>query len=255
MSRCRAFACAAVAWILGLALAGCAGAPVNPVESAWTPGESWWQAAVVSGGHLEAADGSKRFVGASHAKNLHEAAREVGKRSPIAAALALVDAPGPNAYAAVVNGRPVIAVTLGFLDLLGGDRDALATTLGHELAHLHFGHSETRRERHQTAQGASRILGTLLGLAGVPMGGTLANVGVTAVVRSFTRDEERAADAQGLEWATAAGFSACGSARTVRALQASGGGAVIPFLATHPGDDERVERANEVSLRLTGKAC
>lgn len=240
---------------LALLLAGCASTSGDPVASAWIPEDAWWQAAAINGGHLEAPDGSARFLPPLHAKNLYEVSKAIGRHAPIAASLALVGNESPNAYASVVGGRPVIAVNLSFLELLGEDRDALATTLGHEIAHIHFGHGEIRKERHLATQGVSRILGTLLGMAGVPMGGTLANVGVTAVARVFTRDEERAADAQGLEWATAAGFSACGSMRTMQALRAAGGGVGIPFLATHPGDEERIERANEVALRLTGKPC
>ena len=238
-----------------LLLAGCASTSGDPVASAWVPEDGWWQEAAVNGGHLEAPDGSARFLRPLHAKNLYEVSKAIGRHAPIAASLALVGNESPNAYASVVGGRPVIAVSLSFLELLGEDRDALATTLGHEIAHIHFGHGAIRKERLLATQGASQILGTLLGLAGVPLGGTLANVGVTAVARLFTRDEERAADAKGLDWATAAGFSACGSVRTMLALQAAGGGRGIPFLATHPGDEERIERANEVALRLTGKVC
>jgi len=63
------------------------------------------------------------------------------------------------------------------------------------------------------------VLGAILGVAGVPMGSTIANVGIVMVATAYSRDEEREADELGLQWAMAAGYSACGSARTMRMLK------------------------------------
>lgn len=238
-----------------LLLASCATAPKSPVRSAWVPDDGWWTAAAIGGGNLRAKDSKVTHVAPAHAKNLREAYTAIAKQSGMSPSLALVESDSPNAFATSHQGRPMIAVTLDLLEALGNDRDALAATLGHEIAHIYYHHGTARQERATAAQGASHALGTFLGLVGVPFGGTIASVGVTAVTTSFSRDEEREADAKGLEWATAAGYNACGSARTIRLLQAKGGGAGIPFLSTHPGYEERIERANALSTKLTGKGC
>jgi len=241
--------------LLILFLAGCASAPQSPIKSGWTPDDNWWSAASIRGGTLKVKDGSTRSVSAANAKNLYEVQKEIQKQSFLTTRLALVETDSPNAFATTIAGQPTIAVSLDFLDALGSDRDALATTLGHEIAHLYYRHGAIRQERNEAAKGASQVLGTILGLAGVPLGGTIANVGVTAVTTSFSRDEEREADTKGLQWATAAGFSACGSARTIAMLQSKSSGGGIPFLSTHPGYEERIARAGEASMRLTGKGC
>jgi len=133
--------------------------------------------------------------------------------------------------------------------------DAIAVTMGHEFAHLHLGHSgAARKEREDTARGVSNVLGTILNIAGVPFGGTIASVGVTAVARSFTRDEERAADELGLKWATGAGFDVCGKARAVRMYQSMRSGVDIPFLSTHPSYGERSDLANDIRCAPRGAA-
>jgi len=174
-----------------------------------------------------------------------------------AAVLGLADMDAPNAFAFYRQGRPVVAISLSWLDQLGQDVDALATTIGHELAHLYLGHTGTaRQERENTAQGASQIVGTALSLAGVPMAGAIANVGAIAVARSFSRDEERAADDYGIRWAVAAGYDPCGRARTMRMYQRLRAGTVeIPFLSTHPGAAERSELADAYSLKTTNRPC
>lgn len=149
----------------------------------------------------------------------------------------------------------MVAFTLSFVNALGDDKDGIASVMGHELAHLHLRHGAARKERHENAKAASNVLGTVLNLAGVPLGGTIAGLGVGAVTASFSRDEEREADELGNKWATSAGFDACGGARSMRVLKQQAKTAPIPFLATHPGHDERIERANALSLKTNGRGC
>ena len=190
-------------------------------------------------------------------RNVVNVKERVEQASGTRAELGLVDTDQPNAFAFNHQGRSVIVISLSWLDRLGHDSDALATTIGHELAHLHLGHTgAARKEREETARGASHLLGTLLSLAGVPMGGTIASIGVTAIARSFTRDEERAADDAGIRWAVAAGYDACGKARVVKMYQEMRSGAVdIPFLSTHPSYGERSDLANEFSQKAKGRDC
>ncbi|HWH49194.1 MAG TPA: M48 family metalloprotease [Burkholderiales bacterium] len=239
-------------------LPACASQPQDPVKAFWLPASQEAWSNVPPGGYsLVRRDGSRRTVSESVLRNVVVAKRDLEQISGVHADLGLADMDAPNAFAFYRQGRPVVAISLSWLDQLGQDVDALATTIGHELAHLYLGHTGTaRQERENTAQGASQIVGTALSLAGVPMAGAIANVGAIAVARSFSRDEERAADDYGIRWAVAAGYDPCGRARTMRMYQRLRAGTVeIPFLSTHPGAAERSELADAYSLKTTNRPC
>lgn len=85
------------------------------------------------------------------------------------------------------------------------------------------------------------VLGVVLGAAGVPLGGTLANVATTAVATVYTRDEERDADKLGLEYARRAGYDPRGAVRAWERMMSASRPFSIPFLSTHPPSDERLE--------------
>lgn len=220
-------------------LAGCAIAPIAPSETAWAPDEDWWAEAGRSGGRFVGKDGSILRVKAEHARNLREVAGRIREQSAIAAQIAFVDAAELNAYAIQAGGVRQIAISLPLLDAIGDDRDALATTIGHEAAHMHYGHEAARKVRGQ-----------------LTMGDPAAIAGILTVNTSFSRYEEREADLKGMEWAVAAGFSPCGSARTMRVIGAHDAApGENAFLSMHPGHGERIERANDLSRRLGGRAC
>ena len=226
--------------LLALLLSGCAATREDPPDSrSWTPDQAWWIAAGDSGGELLTPTGSIRRVDAVHARNLYEVSRKIREQSGVAADIVLVDSRVLNAFATEVEGERRIALTLEFLQAIGDDRDALATSIGHEAAHLYYRHAATRKKRNQP------IIGTASAIAGI-----------IAVDTSFSRYEEREADVKGMEWAVAAGFSPCGSARTLRMLEARARvTGSDPFLATHPDHGERIARANALSRKLTGSGC
>ena len=229
--------------LLALLLGGCASTPSSLAEPAWIPDEDWWAAAMESGGTVVSRDGSARFVRALHARNLYETSRRIREQSAIAASIALVDSDDLNAFSAESGGRRIVTLTLALLEAIGDDRDALATTIGHEVAHLYYGHGGARSERNAPAQTIAYVLGTIA--AGIPMSGT---AGTIAVNTSFSRYEEREADLKGMEWAMSAGFSPCGSARTMRILRTRNGpSGESPWLSTHPGHEERIGRAIAMS--------
>jgi predicted Zn-dependent protease len=243
----------------GLALvffvAGCASAPRPEPMLAWTPPPEWWRASSASGGRLVEKDGTAHRLTAVQVRNLAAAHEKLARQSGIEARLAIVKAKHVNAFATYRQGAAVVGFTLPFIEAMGEDADAIASVMGHELAHLRLEHGAARKQRHEQASGASNVVGTLLGIAGVPFGGLIAGFGATAVVAAFSRDEEREADELGNQWAVGAGFDPCGGARSMRVLQAKSRAASIPFLSTHPGHEERIERANALSLELRNVAC
>lgn len=248
-------------WILvvvSLFASGCATGPQDLVKELWVPpSQEAWEKVPPGGYKLSHRDGTNRHVSYALVRNLVAVKGRIEQVSGVRADLGLVDTELPNAFSFHYQGRPLVAISLSWLDRLGNDRDALAITIGHELAHLHLGHSGlARKEREDAAKGASQVVGLLLSFAGVPMGGTIASAGFTAYARSFSRDEERAADEHAIKWAVAAGFDPCGGVRTMRMYQRLRASAVdVPFLSTHPGAEERADAANDASLKARGKAC
>ena len=234
-------------------LAGCATGGDNRVRQGWLPpDQSQWEPGRVRGVRLKTKDGKQIFVPARRIDNLLTAKSRLERVGDVRADLALVDTERPNAFATYQNGRPVVAFSLSYLDYLGDDLDAVASTMGHELAHISLGHRGADRQQREDTVQAGQAAGALLN-AFVPFAGTVASLGVTAAARSFTRDEERAADDLGLRWAVAAGFNPCGAVLVMQVLS-SLGGANIPLLSTHPGHEERAELA-EKHASASGRKC
>jgi len=153
----------------------------------------------------------------------------------------------PNAYAWYKNGQPSIAINLGMLRILGEDEEAYAALYGHELAHLYLDHGAKGAKRNSAKQAGSVALGLALGLAGIPGGGTIADVATTAIANVYSRDDEREADAQGMTYILQAGYDPYGAVRMQEKLKGAGGGALIPFLSSHPSGDERIKEMTKLA--------
>jgi predicted Zn-dependent protease len=246
--------------VLVFFLAACAGGgkEAEKIREVWLPvAQDEWKAAAVKGVTLYRTDKSvKRVVLASVVGNLLNAKGRLETAGSARAELALVDSEQPNAFAFVFGGRQVIAFSLPWLDRLGTDPDAIAAVMGHELAHVQLGHSGAeRRKREKSAQETGHVAGVLLSIIGVPFGGMIAGSAATAYSRSFSRDEERAADDLGLKWATAAGFDPCGMKRVMDMYEGLDRVAPYAWLSTHPGNAERVETALRFAREAGGKEC
>jgi predicted Zn-dependent protease len=67
-----------------------------------------------------------------------------------------------------------------------------------------------------------------------------------AFLATFSRDDEREADALGFETMTNAGWNPNGMVTMFETLKKEGGGGSMPqFLSTHPATDERIENARK----------
>lgn len=161
----------------------------------------------------------------------------------------------PNGMLFFENDRPVIGVTIGMLELLGEDRDAFAALVGHELAHLYQRHAETRRHRQREQDETSGLVGFALAFIGVPLGATLADAAATVMERSYSRDEEGAADRLGLEYMSAAGFDPYGAVRLYERLATVPERRALPFLSTHPAAPDRVEAMRRIAESLPRPAA
>lgn len=179
---------------------------------------------------LNMRDGSNRHIPGHVLERVLAVKGKVEAVSGVTAELALVDSELPNAYATVHAGRPIVAVSLSYLHQFGSDADALAATIGHELAHLHLGHSADTR----AYSGALEVNGNNRSRA----------------LSSSAREEERQADVLGMKWATAAGYDPCGQARLFRSLVHD-----LPTQPTHPGFAERARAPEAAAKKASGLDC
>ena len=234
--------------ILVVLLAGCA---QSPIKTYWHPvDQSAWEKHLHTGIWLRKPDGSNfKFVPGQTLRTVLEVKQRLEQASGVRADLALAETDHPNAFAYTnKEGRRTVAFSVSFLEELGNEPDALATTMGHELAHLELRHAERRKGREEGRQALGFALGFVLG----PIG-TVADAGATAFIHSFTRDEEREADDLGMRWAIKAGYNPCGHKKVV-AMFRKHSSINIPFLSTHPGFAERDGVADEFAKR-EGKTC
>lgn len=179
----------------------------------------------------------------------------------------LIDMPEPNAFALPAG---QIFVTRGMLDL-GLSDDMLAALLGHEAAHVVFGHftSMQRRATLMNILSQALLVGVIIGAQGgggsgkTPTGpyrspepyygsggervqGAAATSLIVSelLLRSFSREHEDQADDEGQRWAAAAGFDPGGTRELMALMQSR-----LPqtkaygYWRTHPFFDERVRSA------------
>lgn len=219
-------------------LAGCA----TPA-----PGPSLWRMSEVANSYAPTVNlrDSKKIVVGTVDPATARRVTEVKKRIETAAGIKTFEffvASGdqPNAFSADTTNGKIVAVNVAMLNMIGDDVDGYASVLGHEYAHLSLNHMTIRKEREQSRRAASNVLGIALGIAGVPMAGTIANIGTTAIERTYTRDEERDADKLGLDYMVKAGYDPQGAVRISKKMSEQSHNSSIPFLATHPSSDERL---------------
>ena len=161
-------------------------------------------------------------------------------RPNLAYHFAVLDSPVVNAFAAPGG---YIYVTRGILALMSSESE-LAAVLGHELGHVNARHSVQKLSQMLLVQVGlavgSAISDTFAKIAGV------AGIGVQLLFLKFSRDDERQADALGVEYARKGSFNSGEMVSFFTALEKygdlSGGSHSLPgFLSTHPLTGERIK--------------
>jgi predicted Zn-dependent protease len=169
----------------------------------------------------------------------------VAQRADVAWQFSIADDAEANAFA-LPGGW--IYVTRGLLVLLNSE-DELAGVLGHEMAHVLQRHAVRRAG---VATPFALLFGLPAGILGTvspTLGGIVGGTGRLAsglALASYSREQERDADRQGLELSARAGWDPAALASFFRTLQreealAGGSSAGLRFFATHPATPERVD--------------
>lgn len=256
----RARSLAVLAFALVVALPGCAtrGERAARVAAAKPMPPVAWPLVAVAQAHPErvlltlGAD-QQLWLATPPVLSAWSAARRllIGSSEPLPG-LALVSTPTPNAYVMRHDESGIVVVTLGMVDLLGDDEAAWAALFGHELAHLRLRHSEQRGQRRETGEGVSAALGFALTLAGIPFAPLFADATTVVVERGYSREDERAADREGMAAMVRAGYDPAGAVRLFEKLSALGGTRVFGFLDTHPAGAERLDAARRAAGEVGG---
>lgn len=166
----------------------------------------------------------------------------------------VVDSPVVNAFA-VPGGY--IYLTRGIMAQFNNEAELMGV-LGHEMGHI--------AARHSVSQQTKQQLGTLLLIGGMIASEKFANYaqyamqGMELLFLSFSRDDERQADALGCEYSSKMGFDGTKMADFFNVLNkmnmAHSQGGVPTFLSTHPDPGDRynsvmqLSRAWQDSLKL-----
>jgi len=159
---------------------------------------------------------------------------------------AVLDTPVVNAFA-VPGGY--VYVTRGILALINSEAE-LAVILGHELGHVNARHSVVK---------LSELVLVQLGLA---IGGAIsetfakisgaASIGIQLLFLKFSRDDEREADALGVEYSRRGGYNPSEMINFFVSLEKMGdlsGGQSLPgFLSTHPLTSKRIQNTKDILL-------
>jgi TPR repeat protein/Zn-dependent protease with chaperone function len=220
---------------------------------------SWSANGIVNlpGPNVRLTDKERNIVGEVPVEQVRQLLRikdDLARVSGLQGELYITDGRDPNAFATRHNGKNLIGVNLAMLERFSNDPDALAAVMGHELAHLHKNHGQEA----QTRDAVLGVLGVLAGLAldyklnrrygaSGDLGLTAGTTGAGLLARKFDRDQEREADAIGLQWVAAAGYDPNGAVRLWQSMGPSTSGL---FMSTHPSHGERIDllRAQIVQL-------
>ena len=143
-----------------------------------------------------------------------------------------------------------MGVTRGILVDLD-DEAELAALLGHEIGHVNARHAAQRQGQvmvTQVAMAGVNIIGSAAGFGGLTDIGT--QLGASALLSSYSRDNEREADALGQEYMVRAGYPASGMVglqQLLVAQQKESPGMLQTMFSTHPMSSERRDTARQLA--------
>src|SRR5574343_1007009 len=143
-----------------------------------------------------------------------------------------------------------VGVTRGILVDLD-DEAELAALIGHELGHVNARHAAQRQGQAMVASVAAtgmKLIGAAAGFGGLADLGT--QLGASVLLSSYSRDNEREADALGQEYMVRAGYPASGMVGLQQLLvdqEKASPGMLQTMFSTHPMSRERRDTARQLA--------
>jgi predicted Zn-dependent protease len=132
----------------------------------------------------------------------------------------------------------------------------VAGVLAHEIAHIANRHAASQITKGTFANAGLGLLGALLGGGnGAQIAQIGAGIAAQSMMMKFSRDAEREADREALQYMKRAGYDPRGMVEFLQVLRARQGrdpGSVQTFFASHPAPGERVVRLEQEANRLAG---
>jgi predicted Zn-dependent protease len=132
-----------------------------------------------------------------------------------------------------------IYLTRGLLFRLSNEAQ-LAGVLAHESGHIAKRHSAKQLGRQRTTQVGSSVVGIVGGLFGYGWAGNVTSAVAGLSNLSYSRDQEKEADMEGLSYMSQAGYNPQGLIQLMQVLKSSGGKGGPQFLSTHPDPGNRI---------------
>ena len=145
-----------------------------------------------------------------------------------------------------------IACTRGILLTLDNEAE-LAALLGHELGHVNARHTAQQMSKGILAQAAVAGVAVAAGTESKALGGLaagLGSIGAGALLAKYSRDNERQADALGMEYMVRGNYNTKGMVGLMdmlRSLSKRKPNAIELMFATHPMSEERYRTVVETS--------
>lgn len=143
-----------------------------------------------------------------------------------------------------------MGITRGIMVDLNNEAE-LAALLGHEMGHVNARHAAQRQGQAMVAQVA--VVGASIATQGSEWGGLVnigSQLGASALLSSYSRDNEREADALGQEYMVRAGYPANGMVALHQLLvdqQKAAPGLLQTMFSTHPMSVERRDTAQRMA--------
>ncbi len=125
--------------------------------------------------------------------------------------------------------------------LVGNDVNQYAALIGHEAAHWAKNHGAADQSRTSTLNAIGTLVGVGLSAAGVPAAGVLSGFGVELIDSSYSRDQEREADALSVDYMIANNYDPKAAIALHEKFLKIDAGLRLPFLSSHPSSDERIQ--------------
>lgn len=232
----------ACAMLVAAALAGCETAPVTGRSQLILMPESQ-DAEMGLTAYQQILDESEISDDAALNRRVQEVGRRIAEVSPRPDwdwQFTLIENDTPNAFA-LPGGK--VGVHTGLFDVAKNDAQ-LAAVIGHEVAHAIARHGPERMSQGMLAQIGAAAVG--IGTGSNTYAQLAAQAAQLAIILPYSRTQESEADHIGLLYMAEAGYDPRAAVELWQNFKALGNGGPPEFLSTHPGEDTRIERLQEL---------